>query len=211
MKKVLIIDDEESVRKALRNKFSPDKYEVFEAKDLYEAFSILESDPVIDVAIVDLRLEPIEKEGDETGLRVIRPGIVRRICGSTGRLSPPPIVIILTAYPSILSCKKAMRDGAYDYLDKNEPDVYDKLMRSIEEGLEKRGAPGEYEERRWLEEHFDEVVSKYRGKRIAIHKEEVIASADTIEEFDKILTKDFSQIKPFSVYIPKETITHQEG
>ncbi len=79
-------------------------------------------------------------------------------------------------------------------------------MNSIEQGLKERSAPEEYGERRWLEEHFDDVVSEYRGKRIAIHNEEVIASADTIKELDKILTEDFPLIKPFIVYIAKQTI-----
>lgn len=45
MKKVLIIDDEDMVRKTLSNKFSPKKYNVFEAKSLNEAFGILNSEP----------------------------------------------------------------------------------------------------------------------------------------------------------------------
>jgi len=36
-----------------------------------------------------------------------------------------------------------VKEGAYDYLDKNEPDAYDKLMNSIEQGLKERSAPEE--------------------------------------------------------------------
>jgi len=206
MKRVLILDDEDMVRKTLKNKFPPDEYEVIEAKSVDEVFGVLNSVPAIDVAIVDLRLEPGEEEGEETGLNVISPSIIRIFREHRRELAPPPVVIVLTAYPSILSCKKAMKEGAYDYLDKNEPDAYDKLINSIEQGLKERSAPEEYGERRWLEEHYDEEIGKYRGKRIAIHNEEVIASVDTIEELDTILMEYFPRIKPFIVYIPEVSI-----
>lgn len=215
MKKVLIIDDEEMVRRTLKNKFPSNEYEVFEAKSVDEAFGVLVSEPVIDVVIVDLRLEQTDEEGRETGLRAIKPSMVRRICESKRRLTPTPIVIVLTGYPNISSCKKAMKEGAYDYLDKNDPNVYNKLVNSIEQGLKERGITSEeYKERKWLEEHFDEVVSKYKGKRIAIYKEEVIAAGETIDELNKELTKILladPQIKPFLVSIPKLNITPGEG
>lgn len=204
MEKILIIDDEDMVRKALKTKFSSDKYEVFEAKTLNKAFGILNSEQKIDVVIVDLRLETTEKEGEETGLKAIGPSTIKSI--AEGKLSPKPIVIVLTAYSNIESCKKAIKDGAYDYLDKNTPDVYNRLMKSIEQGLDERDAPEpeEYEDRRWFEEHFDEVVNKYKGKRIAIHNKKVIASSDTIEGLNEILTTKFLGIKPFFIHIPKE-------
>lgn len=203
MKKALIIDDEEMVRKSLKNKFPPQEYSVFETKSLDEALNILNRERDIDVAIVDLRLMPIEEEGKETGLGFIRPSMMWKICHQQ-RLGPKPIVIVLTAYPNIQSCKKAIKDGAYDYLDKNDSDVYNKLMESIKQGLEQRGSLEEYEDRIWFEKHFDEIVNKYKGKRIAIHKGKVIASGDTVDELNKILREKFRDIKPFLVYIPKE-------
>lgn len=205
MKNLLIIDDEPLARKALRNKFPSGEWEVFEAESLDEANEILNSKSAIDVAIVDLRLTHTEEEGDETGLRAIRPSLIRRIHESNQALQPNPIVIVLTAYPNISSCKIAMKAGAYDYLDKNDPDVYSKLLKSIDEGLKERGTPEEYDARKWFDEHFNEVVSKYKGKRIAIYNKEIIASADTVEGIHEILKLSFPRIKPFLVYIPKET------
>lgn len=70
--------------------------------------------------------------------------------------------------------------------------------------------PENYEERKWLSDNFDKVVTKYSGKHIAIYKQEVIVSADTLPEFNKILITDFPQIKPFLVTIPKDVITFEE-
>lgn len=97
-----------------------------------------------------------------------------------------------------------MKDGAYDYLDKNDSEVYNKLMESIKQGLAERGSLEGYKERRWLEEHFDEVVNKYKGKRIAIHKKEVVASPDTVEELNNALKTKSLDTKPFLVCIPKQ-------
>jgi len=213
MKKVLIIDDEELARRSLKYRLPREEYDVFEAGDLDEAYGVLNSQPSVDIVIVDLRIEHggEEGEGPETGLDPVGPSVVRRLSTRPRELSPAPIVIALTACPSIASCKRAMRDGAYDYLDKNEPEVYGRLMDSIQQGLAERTIPGQYEDRRWLEGHFDEVAAKYRGKRIAIHREMVIAAADTIEELDRALRRDFPQTKPFLVYVPEEAVRQQGG
>ena len=40
-----------------------------------------------------------------------------------------------------------------------------------------------------------DMISKYGGKQIAIHNEEVIASVDAIDELDKILRKTSHRLK----------------
>jgi hypothetical protein len=71
--------------------------------------------------------------------------------------------------------------------------------------------PENYEERKWLDEHFFEVANKYKGKVVAIYKEDVIASAENIDTLNKILTSRFQQIKPFVVAFPREIEHYPEG
>ncbi|MDI6736175.1 MAG: DUF5678 domain-containing protein [bacterium] len=71
--------------------------------------------------------------------------------------------------------------------------------------------PENYEERKWLDEHFYEVASKYKGKVVAIHKKGIIASAENIDGLNKILTSDFQQIKPFVVAFPEKIDYYPQG
>lgn len=101
-KHILVIDDEENIRKILVAMLRSDGYEVFPAKNLTEAKAVMR-DCNIQVVLTDLKLE---REDGSHMLRWMR----------DEHYSAP--VIILTAHGTVDSAVDAMKQGAFDYLSK---------------------------------------------------------------------------------------------
>lgn len=116
-KNILVIDDEENIRKILTAMLRSDGYDVFPAKNLTEAKAVLR-DCSIQVVLTDLKLE---KEDGSTLLRWMR----------DERYSAP--VIILTAHGTVDSAVDAMKQGAFDYLSK--PFEREELVRVINKAI----------------------------------------------------------------------------
>ena len=100
--RVLIVDDEESVRGLLGRLCQREGYEVLLAENGARALQQLEVTP-FDVAIVDLHLPDI------SGIDVLR---------RAKELNPSGEVIILTGFGDLETAVEALRLGAYDYLQK---------------------------------------------------------------------------------------------
>lgn len=112
---ILIVDDEESVRDSLLNWFIEDGYIVECAENAKEALSILESRN-FDIILADLKMPGMD------GLEM-----QRRIRA----LNKEAIVIIMTAFASVDSAVRALKDGAYDYITKPfDPDDLSHLIRN---------------------------------------------------------------------------------
>ena len=59
----------------------------------------------------------------------------------------------------------------------------------------------------WLSKHLDQIVKQYRGKWIAIHNQQIIASATTIEELYSKLEQQQIPLKEVLIeYIPKHEV-----
>lgn len=101
-KNVLIIDDEENIRKILGAMLKQEGYGVTPAKNLSEAKVLLKTES-IQVIVCDLRI------GREDGLTLLRWAREERL--------PQPI-IILTAHGTVDTAVDAMKQGAFDYLAK---------------------------------------------------------------------------------------------
>jgi len=112
---ILIVDDEESVRDSLYNWFIEDGYIVECAENAKVALSILESKNY-DIILADLKMPGMD------GLEM-----QRRIKS----LNKDSIVIIMTAFASVDSAVRALKDGAYDYVTKPfDPDDLSHLIRN---------------------------------------------------------------------------------
>jgi DNA-binding NtrC family response regulator len=112
---ILIVDDEESVRDSLYNWFKEDGYIVECAENAKEALSILESSN-FDIILADLKMPGMD------GLEM-----QRRIRA----LNKDAIVIIMTAFASVDSAVRALKDGAFDYITKPfDPDDLSHLIRN---------------------------------------------------------------------------------
>src|SRR3954470_13163858 len=101
MPRLLIVDEDEPFRLAMRNAFVRRGYDVVLAANADEANAALARPP--DYAVIDLRMP------GPSGLEVVR---------SLRALSPPPVVVVLTGYGTIGTAVEAMRLGAINYLNK---------------------------------------------------------------------------------------------
>jgi NtrC-family two-component system response regulator AlgB len=99
---ILLIDDDQSLRKTLRLTLETLGHRVTEAADATQAQDAL-GHRLFEVAFLDLRL------GREQGLDLL-PALLR--------LAPGLAVVVVTAYATIETAVEAMRRGAFDYLPK---------------------------------------------------------------------------------------------
>jgi len=112
---ILIVDDEESVRDSLYNWFIEDGFRVECAENARKALTMLESD-MFDIILADIKMPGMD------GLEMLR-----RIKA----LKPDSIVIVMTAFATVDTAVKALKDGAYDYVTKPfDPDDLTHLIRN---------------------------------------------------------------------------------
>jgi len=101
-KKVLIVDDDESILWILQRMFKDKKIETVEARDGKSALDMLKGQD-LSIAIMDIRMP--EKDGLDV-LREIK---------ETGCQTP---IIIMTAQGTMKNAVEAMKHGAFDYITK---------------------------------------------------------------------------------------------
>jgi DNA-binding NtrC family response regulator len=112
---ILIVDDEESVRESLTLWFTEDGYRVDCAENAKQALSILESD-VFDIILTDLKMPGMD------GL-----DLLQRI----KTLNKDSIIIVMTAFATVDTAVKALKEGAFDYVTKPfDPDDLSHLIRN---------------------------------------------------------------------------------
>jgi DNA-binding NtrC family response regulator len=99
---VLIVDDEEVVRRSYATTLAAARCRASAASDGDEALQAMEREP-FDVVLLDLRMPG-------------RPGM--DVLGEMKRRWPDREVVVVTGYPSVDSAKEAVRLGACDYLAK---------------------------------------------------------------------------------------------
>jgi two-component system, response regulator RegA len=118
--RILIVDDDEPFRLALRNAFVRRGYEVSLAGSPAEADATVRDHPP-QYAVVDLRMP------GGSGLDVVR---------ALRGLAKPPQVVVLTGYGTIGTAVEAIRLGAVNYL--NKPADADEIEAALQG---KRPAP----------------------------------------------------------------------
>ncbi len=118
MAKILIIDDEVVFARSVAHFLSKNGHECWSLSSAEDGLRSIETERP-DLILLDIKLAGM------SGLEALR-----RIAG----LDPNAIVIIMTAYSSVESAVAAMKDGAYDYIQK--PIDHDELKFTIEKALE---------------------------------------------------------------------------
>lgn len=101
-RKILVVDDEQSMREFLEIMLDKEGHEVCCAASGVEAIDILHKQS-FDLVITDIRMKQVD------GLRVLK---------ECKKISPQTVVIIISAYASTETAVAAMKEGAYDYLPK---------------------------------------------------------------------------------------------
>src|SRR6266568_905139 len=127
MPRILVVDDEDDVRAALKRRLEREGYEVSAAASSAEAATALaEQKPPFDIIVTDMSME----EAD-SGLRVLHDAVTHDLFTE---------VLVLTAYGNVANAVESMRRGAFDYLEKNVPgvDVYELLSMKVNQAMERR-------------------------------------------------------------------------
>ena len=116
--RILIVDDEENVRRMLATAFSLQGHETHDASDGKAALSLF-SEIQPDVVLIDIRMP--EMDGIDA-LKVMR------------TQQPRIPVILMTAYAEVETAVEALRSGAFDYVIK--PFDLDELSMVIQRALQ---------------------------------------------------------------------------
>ncbi len=118
--KILVADDEQSMREFLDIMLKKEGYKVSLASNGEEVLNLAEKD-IFDLILMDIRMPKLD------GIAVLK---------KIKALSPETIVVMITAYASADTAIRAMKEGAYDYVTK--PFKVDEIKLIIRNALEKK-------------------------------------------------------------------------
>ena len=119
--KILVVDDERSMRELLEILLLKHGYDVLCAESGVEAVDIIQKQS-FDLVITDIRMNPVN------GLEVLK---------KCKTISPRTTVIMISAYASTELAVEAMNEGAYDYFPK--PFNNDEILSVISNAVHSRG------------------------------------------------------------------------
>ncbi len=151
--RVLVVDDEESLRFFLVKGLAKAGYAVDAVPDGRDALERLASTPY-DVVLTDLVMS------DVGGLDVL---------AAVHELDRDAVVILMTAHGTVENAIDALRTGAYDYLRK--PFELKEVLVTIERGLERRAVDRENRKLRFLVHHKAERADEEEAGIAAARKE----------------------------------------
>ncbi len=118
--RILVVDDEESIREFFEIMLKREGYEVVTASNGREGLEALKSSPA-DLVISDIQMPEM------SGLDLLAKG---------RELDPEMVCIMITAFGSTDTAVEAMKLGAYDYIQK--PFKIDEVKIIVQQALEKR-------------------------------------------------------------------------
>ncbi len=102
MAKILIIDDEKSIRNTLKEILTYEGYEVTEAQDGIEGLKIAEKDK-FDIILSDIKMPKMD------GIEVLE---------KLQEITPETPVVMISGHGNIETAVEAIRKGAFDYISK---------------------------------------------------------------------------------------------
>jgi two-component system response regulator PilR (NtrC family) len=120
MSKILVVDDEQSMRDFLSIMLKKEGYGVVAAENGSDALKAVQTE-IFDLVISDVKMPGMD------GIDVLK---------TVKEISPETIVIMITAYATAETAVEAMKLGAYDYITK--PFKVDEIKLIIQKALEKR-------------------------------------------------------------------------
>ncbi|MGS4344491.1 sigma-54-dependent transcriptional regulator [Myroides odoratus] len=153
--KVLIVDDEDKLRKLLSRIIELEGFEVHQAENVRVATKKLAQWP-IDVVLCDVKLP------DGNGVAFVE---------QIKKTHPLVEVILLTAYGNIPDGVQAIKNGAFDYITKGDDNnkILPLLYRAIERVKLNRSLQSQHVELAESGTGFDQVMGTSSALREAIH------------------------------------------
>lgn len=163
-KKVLIVDDEPSLRKLMARLISLEGYTVVEADSLTTGKKMLQKEAP-DVVLLDVFLP------DGNGVEVV---------SEWNKLLPEGKIILLTAHGNIQDGVSAIKNGAYDYLVKGDDNI--RIIPMIGRACEEIGLRRKVTQLEKIidkEYSFDTIIGKSKPLLGAIDMARKVAPTDT--------------------------------
>ncbi len=160
--RLLIIEDEDTLRESLKRVFLREEYEVDVADSSETALKMLDG-RIYDLIITDIILPGMN------GIEFLK---------KCRELVPGQIVIIITAYASLETAVEALRAGAYDYIVK--PIIHEEIKRIVRNALRERSLRTENAIlKKQIEERYDfeKILGESRVITDLIHEVKKIADA----------------------------------
>jgi two-component system response regulator PilR (NtrC family) len=118
--KILVADDEQSMREFLDIMLKKEGYKVSLASNGEEVVKLIDND-LFDLVLMDIRMPKLD------GISALK---------KIKSIAPETVVIMITAYASADTAIKAMKEGAYDYITK--PFKVEEIKLIINNALEKK-------------------------------------------------------------------------
>jgi len=181
--RILIVDDEEMVRRLLHQKLSGEGYQCEEAGTAEQALDKLRSNAV-ELVLLDIKMP------GKSGVELL-PEIKANY--------PDTAVIMATAITDTNIAIQCMKQGAYDYLTK--PFNLDEVVLNVDRALEKRRL--ELENRDY-QQHLEQKVEAQARKIRASFLSAITALAYALEAKDKYTSGHSQRVAETSVAIAKE-------
>ncbi|MDQ1317659.1 MAG: two-component system, NtrC family, response regulator AtoC [Candidatus Poribacteria bacterium] len=160
--RVLIVDDEEDIRDILSDRLQAYGYEVLTAIDGIEALEKVEKASP-DLVLLDIQLPGLD------GMEVL---------SRIKRDHPQITVIMITAHGRIQLAVDAMKQGAYDFVEKPfDPDL---IRIKVDNALERHSLLNQNEYlRSELKGEYGEIIGKSQKMLEVLEKIEKVASSDS--------------------------------
>lgn len=140
--KILVVDDEKSMREFLEIMLTKEGYEVIVADDGEHACETLDKE-VFDLVITDIRMRNIN------GIGVLK---------KAKDVNPGTMVVLISAFATAETAVEAMKEGAYDYIPK--PFKVKDFKRIIKEALSSRAMHKEEDKVSKNPFHFGSLVGE---------------------------------------------------
>ena len=156
--RILVVDDEESLRHMLRTLLGKEGYDVTTAANGAEALTAIDAEPY-DVVLCDVRIPKLD------GL-----GLLEAMEGRTTR----PTFIMMSAYGDMDTALEAIKKGAYDFIGK--PFKSDEVILTLRKAEERERLKRENEILR------EEVKREYRFENIVARSDSMMAIFKTVRK-----------------------------
>jgi len=149
--RILVVDDDESIRKVLKTILEEEGYVVNTANNGKEAIRKSNA-KFYNLALIDIRLPDMEGTRLLTAMKETTPKMVK---------------IIITGYPSLENAVEAVNKGADSYILK--PFDMDKVLKKIKEHLKKQQETRKYSQEK-VAEFIETRVKELEEEKTIIHK-----------------------------------------
>ncbi|MBL7125804.1 MAG: response regulator [Dehalococcoidales bacterium] len=180
---ILIVDDEGSVRRLLRNRLTDEGYQCHEAPNARQALYALRRKN-IDLVMLDIKMP------GKSGVELL-PEIISGY--------PDISVIMITATADMQTAIQCLKQGAYDYITK--PFALDEIIISATRALEKRRLELENKE---YQQHLEEKVAEQANKIRASFLNAITALVYALEAKDAYTSGHSQRVSDLSAAIARK-------